>query len=44
LREAIGSWDEKKSVAIVASRGLSHFVLDEELDRGMLAAMEKKNR
>ena len=43
LREAIESWDEKKSVAIVASGGLSHFVLDEELDRGMLAAMEKKD-
>jgi catalytic LigB subunit of aromatic ring-opening dioxygenase len=43
LREAIESWDEKKSVAIVASGGLSHFVLDEELDRGMLAAMERKD-
>jgi 3-O-methylgallate 3,4-dioxygenase len=43
LREAVESWDEKKSVAIIASGGLSHFVLDEELDRGMLAAMAKKD-
>jgi catalytic LigB subunit of aromatic ring-opening dioxygenase len=43
LREAIESWEENKSVAIIASGGLSHFVLDEEIDRGMLAAMEKKD-
>jgi len=43
LRESIESWDDAKSVAIVASGGLSHFVVDEELDRGMLAAMEKKD-
>ena len=43
LQAAIESWDEEKSVAIIASGGLSHFVVDEELDRGMLAAMEKKD-
>ena len=43
LREAIESWDDDKSVAVVASGGLSHFVVDEELDRAMLAAMEKKD-
>jgi 3-O-methylgallate 3,4-dioxygenase len=43
LREAIESWNEEKSIAIIASGGLSHFVLDEELDHGMLAAMEKKD-
>jgi hypothetical protein len=43
LRQAIESWDQDKTVAIIASGGLSHFVVDEELDRGMLAAMEKKD-
>lgn len=43
LRQAVESWGANKSVAIIASGGLSHFVLDEEIDRGMLAAMEKKD-
>jgi hypothetical protein len=30
-------------VAIVASGGLSHFVIDEELDRSVLAAIEQKD-
>jgi len=30
-------------VAIVASGGLSHFVVDEELDRMVLGALEKKD-
>jgi len=30
-------------VALVASGGLSHFVVDEELDRGVLSALEKKD-
>jgi len=40
LRDAIGSWPEDLRVGVVASGGLSHFVVDEELDRGVLAAIE----
>ena len=43
LRRAIESWDTDKSVAIVASGGLSHFVVDEELDRRMIAGMSERN-
>jgi hypothetical protein len=43
LRRAIERWDASKSVAIIASGGLSHFVVDEEFDRSILAAMEQKD-
>ena len=43
LRRAIEGWDASKSVAIVASGGLSHFVVDEAFDRSMLAAMKQKD-
>jgi Catalytic LigB subunit of aromatic ring-opening dioxygenase len=36
LRQAIDSWPGPARVAVVASGGLSHFVVDEELDRGVL--------
>ena len=39
IRRAIGSFDEKRRVAIVASGGLSHFVVDEALDRRVLKAL-----
>ena len=40
---AVESWPEAARVAIVASGGLSHFVVDEELDRGLLGALERKD-
>ena len=47
LGQAIGSairaWSEPARVAVVASGGLSHFVVDEELDRTLLGALEKKD-
>jgi 3-O-methylgallate 3,4-dioxygenase len=43
LRRAIESWDSDKRVAIVASGGLSHFVVDEELDRLVLKALANKD-
>jgi hypothetical protein len=43
LRRAIESWDANKSVAVIASGGLSHFVIDEELDRSLLTAMKQKD-
>lgn len=39
LREAIEAYPADVRVAVVASGGLSHFVVDEELDRSMLDAM-----
>lgn len=39
LARAIEAWDEDKTVAVFASGGLSHFVIDEELDRRVVDAM-----
>ena len=41
LRRAIKSYQGCGRVAMVASGGLTHFVIDEDLDRQVLAAMEK---
>ncbi|MCH7564723.1 MAG: hypothetical protein IH968_12970 [Gemmatimonadetes bacterium] len=43
LHDAITSWPEDKRVAVLASGGLSHTLIDEEMDRAMLAAMERKD-
>ncbi len=44
LRRAVESWDSDKRVALVASGGLSHVVIDEELDRITIEAMLHKDR
>jgi len=38
VRDAVESWPENARVAVIASGGLSHFTIDEELDRGILEA------
>ena len=43
IAAAVREWKEDASVAIVASGGLSHFVVDEELDRGLLGALERND-
>jgi hypothetical protein len=43
IGEAIRAWPEPARVAVVASGGLSHFVVDEELDRTVLGALERKD-
>lgn len=43
LKRAIESWDSDKTVAVFGSGGLSHFVIDEELDRAVLDAMKAKD-
>jgi hypothetical protein len=43
IRNAVEAWSEDCRVAIIASGGLSHFVVDEELDRGLLRAMKEKD-
>jgi OH-DDVA oxygenase len=41
LARAIESWPEEKTVAIYASGGMSHFVVDEVFDQDVLAALER---
>jgi hypothetical protein len=40
MAEAIETWDSPARVAVVGSGGLSHFVVDEMLDREVLDAMQ----
>jgi hypothetical protein len=40
IRELVESYPEDTRVAVIATGGLSHFVVDEQLDRAMLAALE----
>ena len=43
IRNAVESWNSSAKVAVIASGGLSHFVVDEELDRMTLKAMKEKD-
>jgi len=43
LGKAIRDWPESARVAVIASGGLSHFVIDEALDRRVLAAFEARD-
>jgi len=43
LLDTINAWDSDKTVAIIASGGLSHFVCDEELDRTFIRHFEDYN-
>ena len=43
LRRAVDSWDSDKTVAIVASGGLSHTIMDEGIDRMTLDAVMEKD-
>ena len=43
IASAIAEWKEPASVAVVASGGLSHFVVDENLDRTLLKALERRD-
>ena len=40
LQAAIAAWDQEIRVALIASGGWTHFVIDEELDRRFLDAMQ----
>jgi OH-DDVA oxygenase/3-O-methylgallate 3,4-dioxygenase len=40
---AIRSWPTKARIGIAASGGFSHFVIDEDLDRRLLQAIEKRD-
>ncbi len=43
LARGIAAWDEDARVVAIGSGGLSHFVVDEELDQRMLAAFQSGN-
>lgn len=43
LRAAVEAWPGQERVAIVASGGLSHYMVDESLDRLLLKAIEAKD-
>ena len=43
LRELIEAYPEDLRVGLVASGGLSHFVVDEELDHGIIEAIRRKD-
>jgi hypothetical protein len=40
VRQAVAEWDPGKRVAVIASGGLSHIVLDEPLDRQILDGLQ----
>lgn len=41
IRAAVESWDTRARVAVIASGGLSHFVVDAELDRQVLGGLAR---
>lgn len=43
IGHAIESWDSDKTVAVVASGGLSHFVVEEDLDQDILKALRNRD-
>ena len=43
IREAVGSWSGGSRVGVIASGGLSHIVIDEELDQLTLDALQAKD-
>jgi len=43
IRDAIESYPDDARVGIIASGGLSHFVVDEELDRGLIDMLRNKD-
>jgi 3-O-methylgallate 3,4-dioxygenase len=43
IRAAVDSWDSEARVAIFASGGLSHQIIDEEQDRAVIKALEERD-
>jgi 3-O-methylgallate 3,4-dioxygenase len=43
VRRAVESWDSGGRVAVIASGGLTHFVIDEDLDRRVLAGITERD-
>jgi len=43
LRRAIEAWDSDARVAVIASGGLSHFVIEEDLDNHIIDGLREKS-
>jgi len=43
IRRVVEDWGERRRVAVLASGGLSHFVIDETLDRRVLEILAKRD-
>ena len=43
VRAAVESWDGNEKVAVIASGGLSHFVIDEDLDHEVIRALQNRD-
>jgi hypothetical protein len=43
LRELVAAWPQDLRVGVIASGGLSHFVVDEELDQQVITALRNKD-
>jgi hypothetical protein len=43
IRRAVEDWDSAARVAVIASGGLTHFVIDEELDRRVLTGITERD-
>src|SRR5207302_8277361 len=43
LARSIGSWDGNQRVAVLASGGLSHFAIDEDLDHRVIDALLERD-
>ncbi|MGE3539105.1 MAG: extradiol ring-cleavage dioxygenase [Candidatus Tectimicrobiota bacterium] len=43
IQQAVESWPQTQRVAVIASGGLSHFVIDEDLDQRTLRALQQKD-
>jgi hypothetical protein len=44
VRKAIDSWESDKRVAVFASGGMSHFVIDEAFDRKFVDALKRRDK
>ncbi len=44
VRKAIASWESDKRVAVFASGGMSHFVIDEKFDRAFVNALKNRDQ
>ena len=40
IRNAVSEWESDARVAVIASGGLSHFVINEELDQRVIKGLE----
>jgi len=43
IRQAVESWPNDKRIGVVASGGLSHFTVDEDLDNSVMEALRSKS-